>query len=150
MNFRLISDAFQDNGAVPSMYTCEGANISPPLKWEGAPKETKSFVLIVDDPDAPGKTWTHWVLFNILATTSECKEGEVPTGALQGMNDFGHPNYGGPCPPSGTHRYFFKIYAVDQVLALSPGASKQEVETAMRSHVLQEARLIGTYRRNRS
>lgn len=147
MTLHLMSSAFNQNGPIPSKYTCDGDNISPPLRWEGAPKETKSYVLIVDDPDAPRKTWTHWVVYNISPTTSECKEGAAPGGALQGVNDFGNANYGGPCPPSGTHRYFFKLYALDTVVTLPRGASQQQVEAQIKPHILGEAQLMGTYSR---
>lgn len=143
----LTSKAFREKGAIPEKYTCDGENISPPLRWEGAPEGTKSFVLIVDDPDAPRKTWVHWILYNISATDHECAEGRVPSGAIQGVNDFGQALYGGPCPPSGVHRYFFKLYALNQTLTLSKGATKEQVEKAMAAHILGQAELIGTYSR---
>lgn len=147
MKFHLSSNAFQDNQLIPSQYTCDGENISPQLQWEGAPANTKSFALIVDDPDAPSKTWVHWVLFNIPAETTAIDEGATPRSAVVGVNDFGHVEYGGPCPPSGTHRYFFKLYALDQMLPLASGVTKQQVENAMKSHVLAEAQFIGRYSR---
>lgn len=148
MSFYLKSSVFEENGSIPSKYTCEGENISPPLEWGGAPSGTKSYVLIVDDPDAPSKVWTHWVVYNISRTTVQCKEGCSPENSLQGVNDFGKVEYGGPCPPSGTHRYFFKLYALDAVLSLKEGATKQQVEKEIKSHILDEATLIGTYRRH--
>lgn len=149
MSLQLTSQAFNENGSIPSKYTCDGANISPPLGWTGAPPGTKSFVLIVDDPDAPSKVWTHWVVYNISPTTVECREGKVPIGSLQGVNDFGKVNYGGPCPPSGTHRYFFKLYALDTLLTLEEGATKQQVEKAIKPSILAEAHLVGTYSRQK-
>lgn len=149
-DFHLTSQAFNESEAIPSKYTCEGKNVSPPLHWDEMPKQVRSFVLIVDDPDAPSKTWVHWVLYNISAETVECKEGTVPPGALQGINDFGNTSYGGPCPPSGTHRYFFKLYALDTLLTLPQGATKEQVENAMKGHVFAETQLIGTYKRQNS
>jgi Raf kinase inhibitor-like YbhB/YbcL family protein len=146
-DMRITSSAFNENGSIPSKYTCDGENISPPLHWDGAPAGTKSFVLIVDDPDAPSKVWTHWVVYNISPTTTECKEGAAPAGSSQGVNDFGKAKYGGPCPPSGTHHYFFKLYALDTTLPLTQGATKQQVEKEIKPHVLGETRLIGTYHR---
>lgn len=147
MDFRLTSQVFKEGASIPSKYTCDGENVSPPLKWEGVPQGTKSFVLIVDDPDAPAKVWTHWVLYNIPPTNTECREGKAPSGALEGVNDFGEIGYGGPCPPSGTHRYFFKLYALDQLLSIPQGATKLQVEKAIKPHVLGEVQLIGTYKK---
>jgi len=132
---------------IPAKYCCDGADVSPPLSIEGAPKETKSLALIVDDPDAPVGTWVHWVVWNIGVGTREIPENAVPQGAVEGMNDFRKRKYGGPCPPSGTHRYFFKLYALDAPLPLKPGAAKAQVEEAMKGHVLAQAELIGLYRR---
>ena len=150
---QLTSTAFKNNEAIPKQYTCEGKNISPPLAWSGAPAGTRSFALIVDDPDAPAGVWTHWVVFDLPADTTELAE-DVPksqniTGnAKQGTNDFKRLGYGGPCPPPGrAHRYFFKIYALDTVLDLKPGASKRQVEAALAQHVLAQGQLIGTYER---
>lgn len=147
-SLHLTSQAFNEKEAIPSKYTCDGENISPPLQWEGAPTGTKSFVLIVDDPDAPSKTWTHWIVYNISSGTTECKEGAAPYGSLQGINDFGQTEYGGPCPPSGTHRYFFKLYALDELLTLPQGAEKQQIENKIKGHILAEDRLIGIYKRS--
>lgn len=145
MGFHLTSIAFKEHQAIPPQYGCYGENLSPPLKWEGAPSETKSYVLIVDDPDAPSKVWTHWVVYNIPTALHEIKEGQSPKDALEGLNDFGNSGYGGPCPPSGTHRYYFKLYALNQLLDLDKGATKQEVEKAMQTHILKETQLMGTY-----
>jgi len=144
---QIKSEAFKDSQPIPSKYTCDGENISPPLQWSGIPQGTKSLVLIVDDPDAPKKAWTHWVVFNIAPTLTEIKEGEYPKGAYQGINDFKHPSYGGPCPPSGSHRYYFKLFALNDTLKLSPGATKEQVEKAMQHHIIGQAQLIGTYSR---
>lgn len=144
---QIHSEAFKDSQPIPAKYTCDGENISPPLQWTGIPKGTKSLVLIVDDPDAPKKTWTHWVVFNIDPTLTEIKEGEYPKGSYQGINDFKHPSYGGPCPPSGSHRYYFKLFALNDTLKLSPGATKEQVEKAMQLHIIGQAQLIGTYSR---
>lgn len=149
MSFHLRSPAFKEGEAIPSKYTCDGENISPPLLFENTPQGTKSLVLIVDDPDAPSKTWVHWVVYNIPATTAEAKEGKALSGSIEGLNDFGDRSYGGPCPPSGTHRYFFKLYALDQLLSLKEGATKEQVEKAMQPHILAEAQLMGTYSRKR-
>jgi Raf kinase inhibitor-like YbhB/YbcL family protein len=148
----LKSSAFSEGQMIPGEYTCDGKNISPPLAWSGAPEGTKSFVLISDDPDAPVGTWVHWVIYSLPPTLTELQEkvpstSKFPDGTLQGKNDFGRTGYGGPCPPGGTHRYFFKLYALDQALALGPGATKGQLESAMKGHILADARLMGTYRR---
>jgi len=145
---KLTSTAFTHNGAIPSQYTCDGADISPALTWTGAPNNTKSFALIVDDPDAPTKVWVHWVLFNIPASVNNLAENTSTSGFLQGATDFnGKQQYGGPCPPSGTHRYHFTLYALDTMLNLQAGASKRDVINAMRGHILDQTILIGTYER---
>ena len=152
--FRLTSPAFRNGEVIPKRYTCEGLDISPPLNWSGYPSETKSFVLIVEDPDAPGGVFTHWIAYNIPADVNELKEGlekveKLPSGIMQGVNDFGRIGYGGPCPPPGKpHRYVFKLYALDVVLDLKPGASKDEVLKAMSGHILAEATLTGLYSRS--
>lgn len=148
MGLQIKSQAFQENGGIPEQYTCDGKNISPPLNWQGAPEGTQSLVLIVDDPDAPSQTWVHWVVYNISPTTAGSVEGAAPQGALQGTNDFKKASYGGPCPPSGTHRYFFKLYALDAPLKLSSGATKNQVEEAMQGHILAQSQLMGTYSRD--
>lgn len=148
----LTSTAFKEGQALPRQYTCDGVNISPPLEWTGVPKAAKTIAIIADDPDAPGGTWVHWVLYNIPADNIGFVENVPATenlkaGGFQGKNDFGKIGYGGPCPPSGEHRYFFKIYAVDGELPLKAGATKAEVEKAMEGHVLAQGQLMGTYRR---
>lgn len=155
---KLGSAAFRDGGTIPTAHTCDGADRSPPLAWSGAPPEAKSLALICDDPDAPGKTWVHWVLFNLPATVSQLPEDVAKTeklagvgGATQGITDFRRVGYGGPCPPPGKpHRYFFKIYALDAHLPLKASATKADVERAMQGHVLAEAQLMGTYGRKGS
>jgi hypothetical protein len=122
-------------------------DVNPPLMVENIPPKAKSLALIVDDPDAPRGTWVHWVLWNVDPGTREIKEQSIPTGATQGMNDFGNRDYGGPCPPSGTHRYFFKLYALDTALTLGPDANKAALEAAMKGHILDKAELIGLYER---
>lgn len=150
---QLTSTAFKNMQPIPRDYTCDGKNISPPLSWSGAPTGTKSFVLIIDDPDAPGGTWTHWVVFNLPGDVSELAEDAAKSqfasgGAKEGLNDFKHVGYGGPCPPAGKpHRYMFKLYALDTMLGLKSGASKKEVESAMAKHILGQGELIGTYQR---
>ena len=149
---KLTSTAFQEGQPIPATYTCKGVNISPPLEWSGVPKAAKTIAIIADDPDAPSGTWVHWVLYNLPADNIGLVESLPPTeslkaGGFQGKNDFGKIGYGGPCPPSGTHRYFFKIYALDAELPLKAGATKAEVEKAMAGHVLAQAQLMGTYGR---
>lgn len=147
-NLRLSSKAFHANGMIPSEYTCDGANGNPPLSIRNVPANARTLALIVDDPDAPRGTWVHWVLWNMGPDTTEIPATSVPGGALQGTNDFGKQNYGGPCPPSGTHRYFFKLYALDISPPLKPGATKGQLEEAMKGHILEKAELVGLYRRN--
>jgi Raf kinase inhibitor-like YbhB/YbcL family protein len=149
---KLTSRAFQHAGAIPAKYTCDGQDISPPLTWSEPPAQTQSFALIMDDPDAPMGTWVHWVLWNIPATASGLDEGlpktaALPNGARQGMTDFHRVGYGGPCPPSGTHRYFFKLYALDTTLNLPTEATKSVLEDTMRGHILAQTEFIGKYRR---
>jgi Raf kinase inhibitor-like YbhB/YbcL family protein len=152
-SMQLTSPAFGENEIIPTKYTCDGQNVSPPLKWSGVPADAKSLVLIADDPDAPVGTWVHWVLYDLPTTAAELPEAlpksqYIPGGAKQGLNDFKHLGYGGPCPPPGkAHRYFFKVYAVDCVLGLKPGATKKEVEGAMEKHTLAQGQLMGTYKR---
>ena len=152
MSLTLSSSAFTEGTAIPALYTCEGNDTSLPLAWTDPPAGTKSLALISDDPDAPGKTWVHWVLYNVPPSARMLPAGfpttqELPDGIRQGMTDFGRPGYGGPCPPSGTHRYYFKLYALDTMLSLPPGATKAQVESAMNGHILARAQLMGTYRR---
>jgi Raf kinase inhibitor-like YbhB/YbcL family protein len=152
----LTSGAFTAGGVIPAKHSCDGADVSPSLAWSGTPPGTVAFALIADDPDAPAGTWVHWVLFNLPGSLTALPEGVPKTdqlagfsGALQGRNDFRRFGYGGPCPPPGkAHRYFFKLYALDAALPLKAGATKQEVERAMRGHVLAEAALMGMYTRH--
>jgi Raf kinase inhibitor-like YbhB/YbcL family protein len=146
---KITSSAFEHNGTIPARYTCDGADINPPLHVSNTPSGTKSLALIVDDPDAPMGTWVHWVAWNIDPATSEIKENTVPAGAMEGMNDFRKHNYGGPCPPSGTHRYFFKIYALDTRLDPDSNADKAALEKAMKGHILGQAELMGKYKRTK-
>jgi Raf kinase inhibitor-like YbhB/YbcL family protein len=143
----ISSSAFDNNGEIPSRYTCDGADVNPSLKIENVPPETRSLALVVDDPDAPRGTWVHWVLWNIEPKTVSIGEDSVPAGAVRGTNDFRKVDYGGPCPPSGTHRYFFKLYALDTELSLAAGSSKADLERAMKGHVIQQAQTIGLYSR---
>lgn len=146
---KITSPDFENNKEIPSKYTCDGENVNPPLKFEEIPNQAKSLILIVDDPDAPGKTWVHWILFNISPTTEKINENSVPEGALGGITDFGNALYGGPCPPSGTHRYFFKLYALDSnELDLGGAVLKDELERKMQGHIIEQAELIGLYSRN--
>lgn len=152
MNIIVTSSAFEAGGMIPSKYTCDGADVSPPLKWESVPERTASVALISDDPDAPMGTWVHWVLFNLPADAKELAENipaekSLPNGARQGKNDFNRIGYGGPCPPGGTHRYFFKIYALDAHLDLPAGATKQQLLKAMEGHILGDGELMGKYKR---
>lgn len=153
MAFELHSSAFSQGGTIPRKYTCDGPDVSPPLRWTEPPAGTKSLALITDDPDAPVDTWVHWVLYELPAATRELPEGVPSTETLaysarQGLNDFHKIGYGGPCPPRGlAHRYFFKLYALDSDLDLAPRATKQQLETAMKGHVLSQTELTGHYRR---
>lgn len=146
-NMRIYSPEFNDNSMIPEKFTCEGMNVNPQLLFEDAPEETKSFVLIMDDPDAPMGTWVHWVLFNIPADVTGIPEDSVPDDAVQGLNSWPKNNYGGPCPPSGTHRYFFKLYALDAELDLDDTATKKDVEQVMQGHIIEKAELIGLYKK---
>jgi len=141
------SPAFQNNASIPRHYTCDGKDVNPPLVIRGVPDGAKSLALIVDDPDAPMGTWVHWVVWNIDPATMQIAENAVPPGAQQGKNDFKKTSYGGPCPPSGTHRYFFKLYALDTKLNLGSNATKADVEKAMKGHILGEAQTMGLYKR---
>ena len=141
---KLISSAFQQNQPIPAQYTCKGADVNPPLQFDDIPQTAKSLVLIVDDPDAPAGTWVHWVVYNIPATVSHIVENTTPEG-IEGMNSFGKKAYGGPCPPSGTHRYFFKLFALDTVLSLSETVDVAVVTSAMQGHILAQAELLGTF-----
>ncbi len=153
MVLTVSSSAFQEGDRIPTKYTCEGQDVSPPLAWSEPPVGARSFALIVDDPDAPGGVFTHWVLFNIPPDSRELPEaiptqGELPSGALQGKNDFGKTGYGGPCPPPGRpHRYQFTLYALDQPLDLKRGISKKQLLSTMQGHILAQGQLTGTYQR---
>jgi len=156
MSLTLTSSAFTQNGAIPKNYTCEGADLSPPLQWSGAPRGTKSFALIVDDPDAPDPrapkmTWVHWVVYNLPASVQSLPEDAsrrgMPEGAVHGLNDWKRTGYGGPCPPIGRHRYFHKLYALDSVLSGLAKPTKTELLNALKPHVLAEAQLVGTYQK---
>jgi Raf kinase inhibitor-like YbhB/YbcL family protein len=149
---QLTSTAFKEGEAIPRAYTCDGVNVSPPLEWIGVPKTAKTIAIVTADPDAPGGPWTHWVLYNLPADNIGLVEN-LPTtenlkaGGFQGKNDFEKIGYGGPCPPSGTHHYFFRIYAIDSELPLKAGATKAELLKAMEGHVVLQGQLMGTYRR---
>ncbi len=143
----VTSSAFAEGKAIPSRYTCEGRNISPPLSFVTVPAGTRSLALIVDDPDAPAGTWVHWVVWNIPPDAHRVAEGGLPPGAREGVNDFRRNSYGGPCPPSGTHRYYFRVYALDTTLDLSPSSNRAALEKAINGHVLASGQLMGTYRR---
>jgi Raf kinase inhibitor-like YbhB/YbcL family protein len=152
MDFKLTSAAFLEGQPIPRQHTCDGVNVSPPLEWSGTPPPTKTLAIICDDPDAPAGTWVHWVLYNLPGDRIGLVENvpateQVPGDGLQGTNDFRKIGYGGPCPPSGTHRYFFKLYALDAELSLKAGATKAEVVKAMEGHTLAQTQLMGTYRR---
>jgi len=154
MALELSSTAFGSGAAIPSRYSCEGNDVSPPLQWQGIPAGAKSLVLIVDDPDAPDPrapkmTWVHWVLANLTVDSGGLPEGiasaDLPTGTVEGLNDWKRTGYGGPCPPIGRHRYFHKLYALDTVLGGLKHPTKAQVEAAMKGHVLAHAELVGTY-----
>ena len=152
-SFKLQTPAFKPGSDLPRKFTCEGADASPALDWSGPPPSTQSFALIVDDPDAPGGAWVHWVVYDLPASARQLPEGvpqadDLPDGGRQGVNDFGKPGYGGPCPPPGKpHRYFFKLYALDKRLDLGAGATKKAVEQAMKGHILARTELVGRYGR---
>jgi Raf kinase inhibitor-like YbhB/YbcL family protein len=157
MAFAINSSAFKNQGKIPKQYTCDGMDISPPLVWSGVPEGTQSLVLIVDDPDAPDPaaprmTWVHWILYNMPPTAGGLPEavaaGDLPQGTQQGLNDWKRTGYGGPCPPIGRHRYFFKLYALDTVLSELQKPTKAQLEQAMSGRILKAAQLIGTYQRS--
>ncbi|RME48616.1 MAG: YbhB/YbcL family Raf kinase inhibitor-like protein [Caldilineae bacterium] len=148
MAFVLTSSAFGMGEKIPVRYTCDGEDISPPLQWSDPPAGTQTFTLIMDDPDAPVGVWDHWLLFNLPAGTRALPEKATPpAGSVDGKNSWGRTGYGGPCPPRGTHRYFFKLYALDTSLNLPAGASKKDLLRAMEGHILAQAELMGTYAR---
>lgn len=141
----VVSSAFQAGEKIPDQFTCQGSNANPPLQFDGVPAGTKSLALIVDDPDAPGGLFSHWLIWNLDPTAARIAEKSVPNGATQGSNDFGKLGYGGPCPPSGTHRYFFRLFALDQKLNLKGGAKRHEFDKAIAGHVLGRGELMGRY-----
>lgn len=143
----VTSSAFSQGEAIPQKYTCDGEDVSPPLAWSGAPDSVASYALIMDDPDAPAGTWVHWVLFDIPAQTTQLAENTPATVGIQGNSSWDRTGYGGPCPPGGEHRYFFKLYALDTMLGLEAGATKEAVLEAMRGHVAAQGALMGTYSR---
>ena len=154
MDMSIASTAFEHNGTIPRLYTCEGQDISPPLNWTGIPSGTKTLALIVDDPDAPDPaapkmTWVHWVLYNLPATLTGLPEAvrALPAGTLEGLNDWHRTGYGGPCPPIGRHRYFFRLYALDAPLPDLKKPTKNTLEQALKGHILAQAQLVGSYRK---
>jgi len=152
MALEISSPGFSEGDMIPTCYTCDGPDVSPELSWRGVPEAAKSLALICDDPDAPMGTWVHWVLFNIPSSanglTAEIpSDASLENGARHGTNDFRRLGYGGPCPPGGTHRYFFKLYALDTELDLDSGVTKAQLLEAMQGHILTEAQLMGTYKR---
>jgi Raf kinase inhibitor-like YbhB/YbcL family protein len=145
---KITSSAFQQGGSIPSKFTCDGADTSPPLQIQEIPPATKSLALIADDPDAPSGRFTHWIVWNISPQTSTIAEGSAPKG-VPGTNDFGKSGYGGPCPPSGTHRYFFKVFALDRELDLPAGGKRSQLDAAMKGHVIAQSELMGRYSRQK-
>lgn len=154
MALSLSSSAFSANGSIPAKYTCDGQDLSPPIQWDGLPAGTQSLALVVDDPDAPDPkapkmTWVHWLLYNLPSTASQLSEAieqsALPAGTMEGKNDWGRTAYGGPCPPIGRHRYFFKLFALDTVLPDLRSPTKLDLETAMQGHILERVEIIGTY-----
>ena len=145
MSMKLTSPSFENKSLIPSRFTCDGIDINPPLNIANVPSGAKSLALIVDDPDAPMKVWVHWVVYDIDPGTKVIAENSVP--GKQGINDSNGKNYGGPCPPSGTHRYYFKLYALDKVLGLKEGVDKKSVEKAIEGHILAKDELVGLYKR---
>lgn len=152
-NISISAEGFKDGTTIPDVYTCKGKDISPTLSWKGIPAQTKSIALIMDDPDGSGGTFVHWVLYNVPAGTQKLSEGMphdkvLSDGSIQGITDFGRTGYGGPCPPPGKpHRYIFKIYALDSNIILAEGASKKQLENAMKGHILAKGEIVGVYRR---
>lgn len=144
---KLTSKAFSHNQLIPAKYTCDGADVNPPLTISDVPAGAQSLALIVDDPDAPAGDWVHWTLWNMAPSTASITENSVPAGATQGLTDFGRVGYGGPCPPSGTHRYQFKLYALDMTLLLDQSARKADIERSIAGHILDQTILIGLYQR---
>lgn len=143
-----LTSVFEHNTKIPSKYTCDGDDLAPELTISEVPVGAKELVLIVDDPDAPMGTWVHWVLYNIPVSTTKIDNNNLPKDVKQGMTDFGRIGWGGPCPPSGEHRYFFKLYAIDKALDMPQGALKAQVEQAIKGHIVEETQLIGLYKRS--
>lgn len=142
--FQITSSAFANGATIPDKYTCHAENVSPPLSFNGVPQDTQSLTLIVHDPDAPGGDWTHWLLWNIPPQTTHFPEGTPLSGSVSGISDFGVPGYGGPCPPSGTHHYYFELYALDSKLQLPTSSRRSNVESALQGHILAHTVLMGT------
>jgi len=147
VRMQITSSSFNKADNIPEKYTCDGDNVNPALSISDVPEEAKSLVLIMDDPDAPAGTWNHWLIFNIDPKTKEISEDSVPDGANLGTNDFGKLEYGGPCPPIGVHRYYFRLYALDNTLELAKGAKRADIEKAMQGHVLNNVELMGKYQK---
>ena len=147
-NMKLTTD-FEHNGNIPSKYTCDGEDLAPELIISEVPKETKELVLIVDDPDAPMGTWVHWLVYNLPASTTKIDAKNLPTGSKEGITDFGRIGWGGPCPPNGQHRYFFKLYALDKNLDLPAGVTKPQLEHAIKDNIIEKTELIGLYKRKK-
>ena len=148
-NMKITSSAFENNEAIPEKYTCEGTNVNPPLEISEIPEGAQSLVLIVADPDASAGTWHHWIVYNIAPETTVIGENSLPNGGIQLKNDFGKENYGGPCPPSGNHGYFFKVYALDEKVNLPADSKLDDLEKKMAGHILDQGQLIGLYQRNK-
>ncbi|HEV8601538.1 MAG TPA: YbhB/YbcL family Raf kinase inhibitor-like protein [Patescibacteria group bacterium] len=148
-NMKITSSAFKDNEIIPKKYTCDGETVNPPLAFENVPSNAKSLVLIMDDLDAPSGIWNHWLVWNIDSAAQAVVEKNVPTGAVEGQTSFGKPGYGGPCPPSGQHRYVFKLFALNNKLNLTSDAGRVEVEQAMTDHVIEKTELVGLYTRSK-
>jgi Raf kinase inhibitor-like YbhB/YbcL family protein len=153
MSLTVTSTSFRSGGDIAKKFSCDGEDVSPQISWSGAPEGSKAFVLIAEDPDAPAGTWTHWVLYDVPAATTSFDEGlskaeQLPDGLKQGRNDFRKIGYNGPCPPAGKpHRYFFRLYALDRILNVKPGAARSEIEKAMQGHILAQGEYMGRYRR---
>ncbi|MCE5215084.1 MAG: YbhB/YbcL family Raf kinase inhibitor-like protein [Methanobacterium sp.] len=152
MVIKITSTVFDEGGVIPNIYSCNGINISPPLNWNDLPEDTESIALICEDPDAPGGIWTHWIIFNLPADTRNLPEHimgreELDNGARHGLNDFGSVGYGGPCPPSGTHRYYFKIYALDIKLDLTSLIGRSDFLKGIQGHILDEGQIMGVFTR---
>ena len=145
---KLSSPVFENGGKIPKKYTCDGANVNPPLTIGNVPSNTKSLALVFDDLDAPRGSYVHWILWNLAPSVKEIKEDSAPGGVVQGMNDFKKPSYGGPCPPGRAHKYVFKVYALDILLNLNPKGTKKDLEKVMEGHILSRAQLTGLYQRN--